>query len=408
MKPFALLLPALFTLLLLPGCMDDDDFVVDPVAELNVPDTYTFTRDGASTVSFSGQSERIAMAEELSAALKAPETSLETLDAMFRNPEGAAPFTNPTLNASSKSIRSKVAAGEVTYAQDAVRQAAIREDFDGWLAGQHDEVFPAWNELAAPGQAGQIADGSSTRYVNDWGLEYNQAFAKGLIGALMLDQINNNYLTADVLDGGSFRADNDAGITAPDKPYTDMEHRWDEAYGYVFGASNTPTTPLTDLEDADSFLNKYLGRVEGDDDYAGIAAEIEKAFRTGRQAIVQTAYTARDNEAAKIQSRLEKVVAVRAIYYLKQGEANLRAQPVQRGAAFHDLSEGYGFIYSLRFFHTRRTDAVIDWYGFSDNTLNTLRNAEGNGWWDIDPDVLATLAENIASQTNLRVVEAGS
>lgn len=409
MKTFNLSLFAFFALLFVTGCVDDDDAgMTTPMVELTVPDTYTFLRDGSSTVSFSGQATRIAMAEEVISAMKDTDNSLEDLNNMFRNPDGVDPFDAPELNEATKSVRSKVAVSTTLFGTDAVRSAAIKADFDGWLAGQVGEVFPAWNELAAPGQAGQIADGSSVRYVNSWGLEYNQAFAKSLIGGLMVDQINNNYLTPQVLDAGTARADNDAVIVETDKPYTFMEHRWDEAFGYLFGASTTPATPLSDLESADSFLNKYLGRVEGDEDYAGIAAEIEEAFRTGRQAIVQGAYTERGEEAAKIQAALEQVIAVRAVYYLKQGEAALRAQPVQRGAAFHDLSEGYGFIYSLRFFQTRDSDAIVDWYVVSETFIEQLRNGDGNGWWDIDPDVLATIAQDIADATGLNVDEAGN
>ena len=400
MKTFYLSLLALFTLLFAAGCIDDDD--VNPAVELNVPDTFAFARDGESTVSFSGQTDRIAMAEELIDALLDEDQSLEALNNMFRNPEGVDPFTDPALNESTKALRSKVAAGAALYGQNAVLSAEIRADFDGWLAAQHYEVFPAWNQLDVPGQPGQIADGSSVRYVNAWGLEYNQAFAKSLIGALMVDQINNNYLTAGVLDGNGFRAANDAGTLAEGKAYTDMEHRWDEAFGYLFGASATPATPLTDLEDADSFLNKYLGRVEGDEDYAGIAAEIEEAFRTGRQAIVQRAYDERDDEAERIMQRLDDVIAIRAIYYLKNGQLALRGGDF--GGAFHDLSEAYGFVYSLRF--------VADTDGgnadLADRVLTALRNADGNGFWDLEDATLETLAAEVGAAFGVDVAEAAN
>lgn len=408
MKHTFLCLFALLTVISFFGCVDDDDRPFIPEVELEVPATYAFVRNGESTVSFSGQTDRIAMAEELISAMQDEDRSLESLNNMFRNPEGIDPFASAELNASTKSVRSKVAASTVGFGTNAVLSAEIKADFDGWLAAQVNEVFPAWNQLAAPGQPGQIADGSSVRYVNANGLEYNQAFAKSLIGALMVDQINNNYLAGAVLDAGTARTDNEAEVLEADKPYTYMEHRWDEAFGYLFGASTTPATPLLDLESADSFLNKYLGRVEGDADYAGIAAEIEEAFRTGRQAIVQNEFAARDEEARKIQDALEKVIAVRAVYYLKQGEANLRATPAQRGAAFHDLSEGYGFIYSLRFFQTRGTDAVLDWYGLSEDYLSRLENNDGNGWWDINPATLDELAREIAALTGVSVDEAGS
>lgn len=405
MKPFSLAFLALFTLVFISSCQDEEPI---GTIELMVPETYNFLRDGESTVSFIGQTTRIGMAEETVDGMKEPSRTLESLNNMFRNPEGIDPFASAELNEATKSVRSKVAASQDLFSVDAVRAAEVKADFDGWLEGQTTEVFPNWNELAAPGQAGQIADGSSTRYVNAWGLEYNQAFAKSLIGGLMLDQINNNYLSLAVLDAATSRADNDAVITETEKPYTYMEHRWDEAFGYLFGASATPSTPLSDVEIADNFLNKYLGRVENDVDYTGIAASIEAAFRTGRQAIVEGAYAERDEQAGIIQANLEKVIAIRAVYYLKQGEANLRSQPAQLGSAFHDLSEGYGFIYSLRFFQTRGSDAVIDYYPISESYLERLRNANGNGFWDVNPDELANMAQEIADLAGITVDEAGS
>ena len=83
---------------------------------------------------------------------------------------------------------------------------------------------------------------------------------------------------------------------------------------------------------------------------------------------------------------------------------NLLAQPAALGAAFHDLSEGYGFIYSLRFFN----DGSTDFHTVSDNYLTRLRNAAGNGFWDISTDELATMAAEIATLTGISVEEAGS
>ena len=44
---------------------DDDSNVIDQPSEINVPSTYSFSRGGESTVSFSGQTTRILMSEEI-------------------------------------------------------------------------------------------------------------------------------------------------------------------------------------------------------------------------------------------------------------------------------------------------------------------------------------------------------
>lgn len=389
----------LFLVLAMTSC-DPEDATVD----LSVPSTYAFTRAGVSTVAFSGQTARLKMGNELSAALKDETRTLDQLDNMFTNPAGAMPFADAELNESSKSIRSKVAASRDLFNANATLSATIRADFDRWITGQVEEVFPRWNELAAPGQAGQIAEGTVPRYINHWGLEYNEAVIKGLIGALIYDQMANHYLSPAVLDEGTNRSDNDAEIVVDGEAYTNMEHKWDEAYGYLFGGAGDPSDGLADLGAGDVFLNKYLGRVEGDADYAGIAEQIETALRVGRAAIVAGDYAERDRQAAIVKEKIRDVIAIRAVYYLKQGEINLRATPPAYGAAFHDLSEGYGFIYSLQFVAEQgqaQPELVEDY-------LRRLRNAEGEGWWDIDPAVLANLAEEIASKFALNVNQAGS
>ncbi|WP_026232093.1 DUF4856 domain-containing protein [Neolewinella persica] len=391
------LIAMLATITLLTGCQDDDD--TRPALE--VPSDYSFTRDAQSTVSFSGQTTRIAMAEELAVAMINFDQTAEGLAEMFRNTEGTMPFADADLNASTKSIRSKVAASHDLFFSNTTASTAIRTTMDEWLTAQVNEVFPNRNEVAAAGQAGQIADGSSVRYVNANGLEYNQAIAKSLIGALMYDQAVNNYLSTAVLDEGTNREDNDMGTVVDRSPYTSMEHKWDEAFGYLFGGSQNPAKPLTDLGTADNFLNKYLGRVEDDADFTGIATDVELAFRTGRAAIVAGDYAERDRQATIIKENLTKVLAVRAVYYLKQGETALTTTPANTGGAFHDLSEGYGFIYSLRFVAGQDATVVEGW-------ITDLTNASGNGFWDLDTTVLATIANEISTAYGISVAEAGN
>ncbi len=335
--------------LVFASCADDNDNNIDPT--VTAPATYKFERNNATSVSFSGQTTRIKMAEEIIGALKVKTNTEEQLKNMFAHTEGANNFSDAELNASSKSVRSKTAAS-ADYFSGTAESVSIKEDFDGFISKQVTEVFPNWEMDAAEGTAGKIQElGGSTRYVNAKGLEYNQAFGKGLIGALMVDQMLNNYLSTAVLDAGTNKADNDAGTLAEGKNYTTMEHKWDEAYGYLYGAEADPASPVLG---ADSFLNKYVKRVEDDTDFAGIAKEIYDAFKLGRAAIVAKDYELRDKQVEIIREAISKVIAVRAVYYLQYGKDNLATD---LGAAFHDLSEGYGFIYALRFTQTAATNA---------------------------------------------------
>ncbi len=391
--------------LFLGACSDDDT----NQTAIEEPSSYTFTRNGESTVSFGGQTTRIKMATEITAQLKEPTTSLAVLDAMFDHEAGAEDFSDADLNASSKNVRSKTAASRDFFFVNVVEAAAVKEDFEGWMASQVSDVFPKWTDDAVAGQAGvlQEAGGGSKRYVNAKGLELNQAFAKGLIGALMTDQALNNYLGTAVLDEADNIGNNDAGIVAEGKNYTTMEHKWDEAYGYLYGTSADPANPNATIGEDDGFLNKYIGRVEGDDDFKGIAADIFNAFKLGRAAIVAKEYTERDAQAAIIRQKISEIIAIRAVYYLQQAKTGLEAATVDQAAVFHDLSEGFGFIYSLQF--TRHPDEAGPYFTRTQvqEMLNTLMGGT-NGLWDVTPTTLETLSAQIAAAFNFSVAQAGS
>jgi len=377
----------------------------DETGEIENPDSYSFERDGKSTVSFSGQTTRLLMGDEVLDAFKVETNTVEVISSMYAHEEGEADFENADLNASDKSLKSKTAASEDYFSTNTADQALIRADFEEFITAQVEEVFPAWQTTATAGNPGQLADGESTRYVSGLGLEYNQAFNKGLIGALTVDQALNNYLSPAVLDAGENRSENDAGTPAEGKTYTTMEHKWDEAYGYAYGLNADPTDPNADLG-ADSFLNKYIGRVAGDDDFAGIADEIFQAFKLGRAAIVAKNYEVRDQQAAILRKKISEVIGIRAVYYLQQGKNKISAEPADFGGAFHDLSEGYGFIYSLQF--TRQPDGEGPYFSKteSESFLMDLMGEGQNGLWDVTPETLDSLSAAIADRFDFTLEQA--
>ncbi|PQJ78257.1 DUF4856 domain-containing protein [Polaribacter porphyrae] len=366
------------------------------------PGSYSFERNGSTTVSYSGQTTRIQMGNELNDALKQTLETVASLNAKFAHSAGDNNFTDPALNASSKSLRSKTAASSDFFSANTTDATAIKAEFDSWIAAQVNEVFPNWNTDAAAGTAGKIqeAGGGSIRYVNAKGLELNQAINKGLIGALMTDQMLNNYLSPAVLDAGSNRADNDAETVASGQNYTNMEHKWDEAFGYLYGNEPDATSPVLNTDD---FLNKYLSRVEGDGDFAGIATDIYNAFKLGRAAIVAKDYTTRDAQTAIIREKVSEIIGIRAVYYLQQAKSSLANN---KGAAFHDLSEGFGFIYSLQF--TRKSDLTAPYFSKSEveGFISTLMT--GNGFWDVSTTTLDQISTSIAAKFNFTVDQAGS
>lgn len=367
------------------------------------PNAYSFERNGSSTVNFEGQTTRIKMANELAKALKKQSTeTLQSLKGKFAHSAGENNFSEPDLNSSSKNIRSKVAASTDYFTANTTAATAIKADFDSWISGQVNTVFPNWNQNASKGIAGQIqeAGGGAIRWVNAKGLEYDQAIVKGLIGGLMVDQILNNYLSKAVLDAGTNVEDNNAELLLSGKNYTTMEHKWDEAFGYLYGNEPSITAPVLNT---DSYLNKYLSRVEGDDDFKGIAKEIYDAFKLGRAAIVAKDYNLRNAQAEIIKEKISEIVAIRAVYYLQQAKATLVNN---KAAAFHDLSEGFGFIYSLQF--TRKPNTNEPYFTKNEVVAFVDTLMQNDGFWDVTTTTLDEMAETISAKFSFTLTQAGS
>lgn len=395
MKRIAL---SLFTIgALFTSCSNDDDnTTTEPQVE--APATYQFQRNDNTTVSYSGQTTRIQMGGEFLGALTDNTNTEAKLDGMFTNTGNY--FSTTELNESTKNIRSKTAASSDYFAANTTEANEIKAQFDGFIAAQVNEVFPNWDNIATAGNAGQIQEaGGSIRYVNSKGLEYNQAINKGLIGALMVDQMLNNYLSTSVLDAGSNRADNDAEILAEGKNYTNMEHKWDEAFGYLYGTDDALAPQLG----ADGFLNKYLSRVENDDDFAGIAQDIYNAFKLGRAAIVDKNYEVRDEQAEIIRQKVSEIIGIRAVYYLQSAKTVLGTD---YASAFHDLSEGFGFVMSLQF--TRQPGTNSPYFSKTEIDAYLAELMEGNGFWDITSETLDTMSDEIAARFDFTVEQASN
>ncbi len=401
-----LLFPAIVMSLLLASCSTDDD-AGDVQQDIEIPTNYVFERGGETTVQYPGQTTRLQMSAELIGSFNNFDTATEeSLLNMFAHVEGANDFENTALNASGKNIKSKTAASADYFSANATESAEIKADFESYISDQVNVVFPNENTIAEPGVAGQIADGSSVRYVNGKGVELNQTFAKGLIGALLTDQILNNYLSTSVLDEASNRENNDNQILDGDNNYTTMEHKWDEAYGYLYGDPSIPTAnPNSVLNESDDhLLFNYLGRVDVDEDFEGLAEDVFTAFKIGRAAIVAGDYDLRDEQVAIIKENISKTIAVRAVYYLQAGKEAIANNNM--GGAFHDLSEGFGFMYSIRFTNNPNTGAPY----VSASELETFKTQllEGNGFWDVTSETLDTISETIASAFGFTVAEAAN
>ena len=361
-----------------------------------LPEEYSFTRGGVSTVYYTGQTARVGMATELKSAMNNTAKTKDQIDTMFASGTG---FTDPTLDASGKNVRGKTAASPVA-------SATVKPLFDGWIDEFTNTVAPAVTAgtTAASGVAGSYteADGSRTVKVTAKGFELNQVFSKGLIGALQVDQIVNNYLSFSKLDGA--REDNDAGIYGykndqAENYITKMEHYWDEGFGYLYGLDSQFKPGLGDpaIGRDTANLNYYLNKVNSQSNEEGISDKIYNAFIAGRAAIVNKDYTERDKQAGIISAEISKVVGYKAQSYLVDG-----AEDITNGDwadALHALSEAYGFILGLQF----TKDSSGNPYMTNDevNDLLSRLSAGDGGFWERTAEELTAMAAEVATATGL-------
>ena len=357
----------------------DEPLTPEVEVEVTAPDTYSFERGGATTVSYGGQSSRLNMAEQLFGKLKGADVDAATLLEMFNEGTG---FADAALNASGKKLGNKTAA---------YGDASVQPKIAGFLTDYADNVSPNFDVDAAAGIAGTYTSASRTVVVNGKGMELNQVFAKSLIGALVMDQVAYGYLSAVKIGDG---VDNDATNLAAGA-YTKMEHHWDEGLGYVYGQEDDITMAATPQGNGVLF-NKYLKKVSADGkEEPGLGATIYDAFKLGRAAIVAGDATVKNEQAEIVKTKMSRVILHKAAYYLRGAAEAKGATDVDYADFFHGLSEGYGFVLSLQFTY----DASGASYFSHTEVATMLAELEaGNGFWDITPDALNAMAAQIEAK----------
>ena len=396
-------LGALAISLTFASCSDDTASITTPTYE--IPASYNFMRSGSSSVQYDGQTSRLQMLNEMGGKFTTAATDGTLLDAselsnMYSNTNSA--FSTAELNNSGKNIKNKTAASSDYFSLflgggSTVEKTAVQAMFENqFLIGAE----ASQGNAASAGVAGSYLDGSKMRLFAANGLEPQQILLKGMMGAMMMDQISNHYLSTLKLDGGSNVIENTNKVLSTDGNFTTMEHYWDEAYGYVYGADETATNSR-------KFWSSYIEQVTADADFNTTSNDINLAFRKGRAAIVANDYTSRNQQISVIQNKLALVAAVRAVYYLQEGKGKLVED---NGAkAFHALSEGYGFIMSLRYTRQPGTDNPYFSKDEVNTMLATLVSGE-NGLWDIDTlsPKLDAISIQIATKFGFTVAQAAA
>lgn len=298
----------------------------DDTPELDVPSTYAFTRDGQSTVNYSGQTERLDMLALMGSYLKSSNTvgatALEagTLKDMFANENS--PFGSATFE---KDLRSKCFQSDVSTFESFLDNAAVASQATG---------------TASNGVAGVQVDGSSDQTsgyrVDANGIEWTQVIEKGLMGAVFYYQAMEVYLSEDRM-GVIGNQDVEEG-----ENFTSMEHYFDEAFGYFGVPTDFPS--LATIDDT-RFWGKYCN-TRNNGLYEGINDDLSLAFRTARAAISAQDYDARDAAIQTIMEKWSVVIAASAVDYLNQALSTSGTPEYKR---HHVMSEAIGFMLALKY-----------------------------------------------------------
>lgn len=341
--------------------------------EYTVPTTYTFVdAAGNSTVYYGGQSERLSMMAEMTTYMKTGNTAGTVLDAqllkdMYSNENDA--FTDTTLNASSKQVKSK------TYSDV---QLAFEDLMDSMA------VASAADAVGSNGVAGIVTsgDGAKTYLMDANGFEYTQLIEKGLMGALMYFQITSIYLADDKI--GSSVDNVTQSDTAAGKYYTSMEHHWDEAFGYFGVPVDFPT-----VTSGVQYIGKYSNEVDA---IMGTNKKLMDAFLTGRAGISNDDMVAKDAAVVTIRKEMELVFGAVAIHYLNGGIANIGDDAIRN----HQLSEAVAFIQGLQY----NVDRTI-----TDEKIIAVLALIGDNLYEVSPTMLNAAKDLLSTELGLDAVK---
>lgn len=378
-KSHLLFLGAALSLPFFQSCSTDD-----PI-EVETPNTYSFERDGSSTVSYSGQTQRLNMMDELIAECKSgaeKEVENELLLNMFNNENN--PFSNTALNQTGddrKQIASKLfGQGDGLTVVDGGKT----KNFFIFLLSEISNISKSYNKTATNGEAGVIESGTSKYLVNENGLELTQVLEKSLMGALMFHQSTNVYLGAEKLSV-------DGQNLASEKNYTSLEHHIDEAYGYLELPVNMDIFNTMGENKELRYWAKYVYERTGDIGF-DLATELHTSFKNLRAcAAAQFDYPedeincSFDADIEAIKINWELMIAANVIHYLNSAKSNLTDQ----GKVSHALSEGIGFLYALGYANNGNGRLNEYWILEIEATI-------GSSLWEVTPTNLDKVKDKLA------------
>ena len=332
---------------LLAACDSDDDIVspdTDPnpanpsgPATIPTPAAYSFDsrfEDDVSSVSYGGQVVRNLLVNDIRKMIdalgKAGATAITEKDLLNRYEY------DDGLNLPTLTTTGTTPAAETHYSAIATGKNLAGKISDEVLIGYGvtaDELVRNYIRQVAMRAQDPAKLGTPAAYTTENGVHLSQMIQKVLLGAVVYSQATGHYLNI-VLDQENEEA-------REDKPYSSMEHVWDEAYGY-FGSARDFSL-YTDDEISDGVLRDsngdgsidfsseynftfagYAGKRDKGGTDVDFTSDIFQAFLEGRTAIVNQASAA---EIARRRDAIvhawDELVAANAVHYINDVLADM-------------------------------------------------------------------------------------
>jgi hypothetical protein len=335
-----------------------------------------FTANGDSTVNRNDGRIRLRMFRALFAYIGTAVSNNATLDSakmsnMFANKGAAFDGVYADLNSLDMSIKEATAFSQPN-------QIAIHNYLE-IAFGRMAYISQYTGQTASKGTPGK----NGTYLVDAKGIEWAQIIQKTLIGAYHLDYIGN------VLLNTGLAADNHQLVTG--KKYTQLEHNWDEAYGF-FTNNDMYYNGTTDQNAAKISSELYLGSYAWEYNKTGFV-KLHTAFLKGRAAIHNNDMAEVRAQAAIIRKILETAIGGAANGYMGKA-SDASATEASRAHAF---GEGNGFVYSTRFCTLTGCDDA-----YSDDLIDDLFTPVSLTFYDITAAQFTTVANKLRTKFGLQ------
>ncbi len=166
------------------------------------------------------------------------------------------------------------------------------------------------------------------------GFEPVQLIVKGIMGSCFYYQGTSVYLS-----DAKMNVDNDVAALSGDTDYTDMQHHFDESFGYL----GAPIDMSIANPDGGNYWGKYAKKTTAGG-LTTIDILMQDGFIAGRHAINNMDYDARDVAISVIQAEWEMIPVASALYYLNSSIDAIADDAVRN----HALSEAIAFMSALK------------------------------------------------------------